>query len=60
MILFCEFIKRGDSVLNIVSTVNIEVDDCDADAIICEPSQLDGDELVCITAVPVSRTSTSY
>ncbi len=55
MILFCEFIKKGDSMLNIVSTVNIEIDDCDAESVICDPSRLNGDELVCITAVPVSR-----
>ena len=54
MIFMCEFIKKGDKTLNVVSTVNIFVDDCDAETVICDPSVLNGVELVCITAEPIT------
>lgn len=55
MIMQCEF-SKADAPFLIVSVVNIEVDDADAEMIENEPSMLNGEKLICVSAIPLRRS----
>ncbi len=54
MILKCEYVKP-ESNLIVVSTLNVEVDDADAQAIMDEPYMMNGNSLICIAATPYTH-----